>query len=245
LIDVADPSEIYHAGQFLRDVKRTLGEIHSRGKRAILVGGSGFYLKALRFGLWEAPETSPDFRATLEPHSNEILWKMLFEQDEVHAKKISPNDRYRLIRGLEILALSEQKPSELEAKMRTEPDPHFPLWIVDREPNELSVRMCARIKAMLEAGFIEEAQRLREIYPHSKMLQAVGYAQVLNYLDGVSPEGRKVKPGILGLAEEILLSHRQLAKSQRTWFKNLKPNETFTLDADRHHLIEKLMKFYQ
>ena len=245
LVGIASPTENYHAGQFLRDLEKVKADIHSRGKRAIIVGGSGFYLKAMRLGLWEAPETSPEFRATLENKTLMELYHELESKDQVHAEKIGMHDRYRVVRALEILALSGKKPSELQAEMNLEPNPEYSLWVVDRDPTELAKRMHERILAMIEAGLIDEVKSLREKYPQSKMLNAVGYAQVLNYIDGVIPEGRKLAPGISGLVSEIELSHRQLAKTQRTWFKNLKPNESFILDSERDRLIEKLMNFYQ
>ena len=245
LINVAHPNETYHAGKFLKDIERVLQNIHARGKRALIVGGSGFYLKALRLGLWEAPATSPEFRLTTDARETHALFEELESLDPVHAKKVGSEDRYRLIRALEILYLSGKKPSDLQANMSQDPNPEFELWLVDREKEELSTRMRERILKMIDDGLIGETQSLRESFPDSKTLQSVGYAQVLHYLDGVLPEGRKVKPGIFGLVDEIELAHRQLAKQQRTWFKNLKPNESFVLDQDRDSLTEKLMKFYQ
>ena len=245
LIDIANPDETYHAGSFLKDIRAKLIDIHARGKRAIIVGGSGFYLKALRFGLWEAPETSPELRTTFESRTLADLFEELEKLDPVHAQKIGPMDRYRVIRALEIIKLSGKKPSDLQAEMNTEPNPEFPLWVVDRDPEELATRMRGRIDAMLRAGWVDETIAIRKKFPNSKTLGAVGYAQILNDLDGIIPAGRKVKPGLEGLTEEILLSHRQLSKSQRTWFKSMKPNESFYLDGARAALIEKLMSFYQ
>lgn len=244
LIDVAHPNEVYHAGKFLKDIQATLQDIHARHKRALIVGGSGFYLKALRLGLWEAPATSADFRASVENRDTQALFEELSGLDPTHASKVGSEDRYRLIRALEILHISGKKPSELQASMSGEPNPAYQLWLVDREKDELALRMRTRIVAMLDAGLVNETIALREAFPNSKTLHAVGYAQVLNFLEGVSPEGRKLKAGIPGLVDEIELAHRQLAKQQRTWFKSLKPEETFTLESDRHSIFEKLVKFY-
>jgi len=245
LIDVANPEETYHAARFLEDCTRTLGEIHSRGKRALIVGGSGFYLKALRFGLWDAPPTSPEFRKTLESLSSSDLHSRLLVEDPVQASRIAPQDRYRIIRALEILALSGKKPSELEASMPSEPDPRFQLWVIDREAEDLEARIRSRIRGMINAGWLEETSQLRSRYPESKTLHSLGYQQVLDHLDGISPSGRKIKPGMEGLEDEIGLAHRQLAKQQRTWFKNLGFDRHFLLDRDRISLKEALMGFYQ
>ena len=244
LIDVARPDAIYHAGDFLRDIEQVISDIHARGKRALIVGGSGFYLKALRYGLWPAPPTSRSFRESIEEKSMEALVAELKEKDPVHLQKIGSKDRYRIVRALEIITLSGEKPSELQAKMKTEPDPKYSLWVINREANQLVKRMRFRIEEMIEAGWIEEVKALRATYPNSKSLGAVGYAQILRYLDGIAPQGRKLLPGLPGLISEIELSHRQLAKTQRTWHQNLKPDESFLLDEDRSIAIEKILSFY-
>lgn len=246
LINIAHPNDNYHAGQFLRDCSNKLEEIHARGNHAIIVGGSGFYLKALRLGLWEAPETNEAFRKTLEEIDTATLAQKLELLDPTHAKKIGNNDRYRIIRALEIMEVgSGATPTELEAQMSSEPDSRFELWVIDREKSELEDRIRQRINGMLDAGWIEETQKLLTKYPLSKTLNAVGYRQVVDHLTGKLPEGRIKKSGKIGLIDEISLAHRQLAKTQRTWFKNLNPNESFELDRDRANLKEKLMNFYQ
>ena len=245
LIDVADPEETYHAGRFIRDCLQKIEEIQARKKRALIVGGSGFYLKALRYGLWEAPPTSPEFRKAAESRSSDELFEALLLADPDQARKIAKADRYRLIRALEIIETSGKKPSELEASIEKKPNPDFPLWVVDRQKEELQARIHDRIQAMLRAGLIEETQKLREQYPTSKVLLSVGYAQVLDFLDGLKPAGRKMAAGEAGLSDEIELAHRQLVKQQRTWFKNLIPDAQFVLDQQKLELKEKLMQVYQ
>ncbi len=245
LIDIADPLETYHAGRFLKDCRERLAEIHSRGKRALIVGGSGFYLKALRKGLWDAPEGSPEFRNTLADRPTEELYQELSTCDPTHATKIGPTDRYRMVRALEIFHLSGRRPSELESGMGDQTDPSFQLWVIDRETPELMERIRLRVDHMLTGGWVEETRHIMDHYPESRTLRAVGYAQVVRYLRGELPPGRKIPPGIPGLREEIVLSHRQLVKQQRTWFKQLSPDRTFTLEADLGNLKEKLIQFYQ
>ncbi|MBU6154848.1 MAG: tRNA (adenosine(37)-N6)-dimethylallyltransferase MiaA [Bdellovibrionales bacterium] len=245
LLDVADPEESYHAGRFWKECNKALLEIHARGKRAILVGGSGFYLKALRFGLWDAPASSPEFRETLSGVSTHELHSRLVSSDPDQAKKIMPADRYRIIRALEILALSGRKPSELESEMPTEPDPRFRLWVLDREKMDLELRIRERVCSMIDAGWIDETARLRTLFPGARALSAVGYRQIIDHLDGNPPQGRKPEPGLAGLVEEITLAHRKLAKQQRTWFKNMGSDRRFLLDRDLADLKDSLMRFYQ
>ena len=246
LIDVAHPNDNYHAGKFLKDCEQKLSEIHARGNRAIIVGGSGFYLKALRLGLWEAPATDEKFREAMAQVDTPTLFEKLVKLDPLHAQKIGANDRYRMIRALEIIETGSGKtPTQLEKEMPSEPDPRFQLWVIDRDKVELESRIRERVAKMLEQGWIEETKQLRLSYPDSKTLTAVGYRQVIDHLDGTFPEGRIKKPGMEGLVEEIVLSHRQLAKQQRTWFKGLKPEALFQLERDRVLLKEKLMIVYQ
>ncbi len=169
----------------------------------------------------------------------------LREQDPVHAAKVGPADRYRILRALEILALSGKKPSELESQMRRSPDPAFRLFVVDREKTGLEERILVRIRDMLDRGWIEETVSLREKFPESRILRSVGYAQILDYLDGIPPQGRKIRPGTDGLIDEIALAHRQLAKQQRTWFNGLEPDAIFTLDQDEAVIQEKILNSYQ
>ncbi|MBS1957852.1 MAG: tRNA (adenosine(37)-N6)-dimethylallyltransferase MiaA [Bdellovibrionales bacterium] len=239
LIDVADPTDHYHAGKFLKDCENKMAEIRARGAVPLIVGGSGFYLKSLRHGLWKAPPTSPELRAQMEAIETDKLFEKLIARDADHAKKIGPNDRYRVIRALEIIELSGNLPSELESQMDKEPDPRFLLWVLERDKAELQTRIRERVQMMIAQGWIDETIRLRDLYPTSKTLHAVGYQQVLDFLNGVEPEGRKTEPGIPGLIDEIDLAHRQLAKTQRTWLKGLKPDRTFVLPGDSSQVFDE------
>lgn len=232
LIDRVSPLENYHAADFYREASELITQIRGRGNIPLMVGGSGFYLKALRHGLWDAPATSPEFRKQLEPSSNADLFARLQSKDPTHAQKIGAEDRYRLIRALEIIELSGKTPTELQAQMDPEPRPEFPLWVIDREPEELRTRIRIRIQSMIERGWIDEVMGLRDRYPIARTLHAVGYQQVLDFLNGDEPEGRKVAPGISGLIDEIDLAHRQLAKSQRTFMKGLRPDLQIYLPRD-------------
>lgn len=245
LIDVLDPNEFFAAPDFAKRVERTLAEIHARGARALVVGGTGFYIKALVYGVWDAPPTSDSFRQSLENQSNAELHARLKTLDPASADRIPPNDRYRVVRALEIHALSGKKASDLARDENRAPDPRYVHLHVDREPRELEARIHARTQAMLDQGLVEETRALRTAYPRARALTSVGYAQVIHYLDGVQPDGRKVASGLAGLRDEIALATRQLVKSQRTWFKGQAEAEEFTLDTDREKLLERLTSIYQ
>lgn len=221
LIDILDPDREFTAADFRAQALAATADIHARGKRAILVGGTGFYLKALLFGIWDAPKADPALRAELEKLENPALWQELNARDPIAATRIGQNDRYRLIRGVEILRLSGKTPTELEKAQNRTPDPSFELRILDREDSELEARIRARTTQMVREGIIEEYQRVHARFGSVRPLSAVGYREVGRYLAGEAPAGRKVKTGLPGLEDEINLATRQLVKSQRTFFRNL------------------------
>jgi tRNA dimethylallyltransferase len=245
LINIREPDEPFTAGDYVRQVRETLADIHARGKRALLVGGSGFYLKALLYGLWEAPATNAAVREKLELRSSQDLYDSLYKLDEVSALRIGVNDRYRLVRGMELIELSGKTPSQFEAEQNRNADPALKLMVIDRDNKELFPRIAERTKQMIDAGFEAEVRHLREHYPNSRALSAVGYAQLLGYFDGTLPAGRKLEPGIAGLRSEIELATRQLVKRQRTWFKSEQSSQHFLLDRDRELLMTELTAIYK
>ena len=244
LIDLRDPGERLSAAEFRTLALNAVQEIESRGRRALVVGGSGFFLKALRHGIWDAPPSDPKVRASLEILSTAALFKELEIADAPSAQKIGPNDRYRLVRALEIVHLSGKRPSDLRAQENPQPDPRFPLWVIDREDFELDRRIEARTEAMLEAGLIEEYEFLARNHGETFVLESVGYFQVGQFLMGIPPAGRKLRPGLPGLRDEIQLSTRQLVKSQRTWFKRQPESRTFLLNRDADRLFADLAELY-
>jgi tRNA dimethylallyltransferase len=261
LVNIRDPDEPYTAGDFVRDCEAALVDIHARGKRALIVGGTGFYLKAMLYGLWDAPKAPPELRRALEARSNQELYDELLATDEEAALRITRNDRYRLIRAAETLATTGKTPSVLEAEASARPAiPGLSLFVTDREPEELKARIAARTDAMLEAGFLDEVASLLRRYPGVRPFESVGYAEAVAYLAGRPPEGRKIADGIAGLNSEIRLGTGQLAKRQRTFFRGqFKPRPAegsphgelrapdlkfFTLDTDREKLDAALTEIY-
>ncbi|MBY0470777.1 tRNA (adenosine(37)-N6)-dimethylallyltransferase MiaA [bacterium] len=249
LINIFNPDQTFTAGDFVQLTNQAIQAVEARGNRPLIVGGTGFYLKALLFGLWDSPKSDPALRTRLEEKSNEELYKILFQADEEAALQIGGNDRYRLVRSVEVLELSGMSPTQLQKEKTGLPaDPRFDLWIVDRETKELHQRIALRTQEMLKEGLVAEVEALHRKYPESRALSAVGYIQVLRYLEGVEPEGRKLKSGIEGLTEEIELATRQLVKKQRTWFKGmLKKSEarTFLLDSDLPEINNLFQEFYK
>ncbi|MCC7440763.1 MAG: tRNA (adenosine(37)-N6)-dimethylallyltransferase MiaA [Bdellovibrionales bacterium] len=222
LLDLRDPDQPFTAGDFVAAVAEKLEELHSEGKRALIVGGTGFYLKALLFGTWAAGKPDAAFRASLDSIPAGQLHARLNEVDPRSALRISARDRYRLVRALEILHQTGRTPSALEAEMPSKPVEGLRLWVIDRPETELRDRIRLRTEQMIRDGILDETQSLIARFPGARALHAVGYAQTADFLAGRPPEGRKIRAGIAGLGDEIDLATRQLVKRQRTWFKNLR-----------------------
>ena len=244
LIDICDPGENFTAGDFSRRVLKTLEDLDRQEKRAIIVGGSGFYLKALLYGLWEGSPADPALRKELEEIPSPTLYEQLHARDPESALRIGVNDRYRLVRATELLRLTGKTPTELQGEQNRTPDPRLRLLVVDRPSDELFARIHERTQAMIGAGLIDEVRNLREKFPGARALDAVGYEQTRQFLDGVTPPGRKSIFGEKGLIEEIELATRQLVKRQRTWFKSEKNSERFELARDRELLLRRLDEIY-
>jgi tRNA dimethylallyltransferase len=244
LINILNPSQSFTAGDYVRLVTQTMNDIHERGKRAILVGGSGFYLKALIYGLWESPPADFKLRGELEKIASPDLYAELFKVDQESALRIGVNDRYRLVRAIELVRLTGKSPSILQTEQNRTPRPDLKLLVIDRPNEELSIRIRQRSQAMLEAGFVEEVRSIRSKFGESRALTAVGYAQVCAHLDGLAPQGRPLREGILGLQDEIELATRQLVKRQRTWFKSEKSATSYELERDHEKLRTELNLVY-
>lgn len=242
LIDVRDPEEDFNAAQFAEEAKRIIQEIHKKNKRALIVGGTGFYLKALIYGLWTEDSAPPAIRKALEEKTNEELFEELKCKDPGSIGRVHPNDRYRLIRSLEIIESTGRKPSEWED--RKEANPCYRLFVIDRKKEELVDRIEKRTRQMLEQGLLQETKDLLNRSPNAKPLQSVGYRETVNYLRGKSPEGRTPREGEEGLRDEIVLATKHLIKNQRTWFRNEPQSEFFLLNQDYEKLTQELNALY-
>lgn len=244
LVDILDPSESYTAGDFIRAVWNKIEEVESRQRRVLIVGGTGFYLKALLYGLWDSGKAQPEFRKTLENKTNAELYQDFKKVDSDWAVKITQGDRYRLIRALETIHHRGKTPSALQQEMPQTPHPRFELWVMDRDRQELENRIQKRSEAMLQEGLLEEVRGLRERFPDSRVLSSVGYRQACDFLDQKPPAGRKQSPGLKGLIDEISLGTRQLVKRQRTWFRGQASAQWFYLDQDKNKLEQAFQKAY-
>lgn len=245
LIDFLDPDKSFDAKKYIDLVEQKISELHSKNTKVLLVGGSGFYLKSLIDGMWAAGGTDLAFRDTLKNLSDvELMDRLNARLGSAQSDEI-PQDRYRRIRLLEILDQdrSIKSVAQLKAMPKAKPNPTrvFQTVWIDRDVDELNQRIAKRTQEMLKQGWIEETQQIQNQWRESEILKAVGYKQIVEFLDGIQPSGRRMMASKADLESEIILSTRQLAKKQRTFFKGQFPEATrLVLDKDTQQLKEIL-----
>lgn len=220
LIDFVSPAEKYDAIRFRNDFQNIYTDIIGRGGVPLLVGGAGLYLTALREGFMEIPGSSPErlaeLRGELEPLTDGTIRTRLEKVDPISFAGIHANDRYRSQRALEIFLISGRTMSDLKAQQNSDPalGLEFPTFVLERPVVELDDRIARRTELMLTAGWIEETESvLADFAPDCPGLMSIGYREIVRCLRGDLPRA--------DLGPAIVLTTRQYAKRQRTWFRNI------------------------
>jgi tRNA dimethylallyltransferase len=217
LIDVIDPDQLFTAGDYARVTEGVLREIVARGRRPVLAGGTGFYLRALLDGLFPGPSRDEVLRGKLlerEQRRPGSLHKILARLDPPAAGRIHPNDKNKTMRALEVRLLEGQPMSALFER-GSAPLSGFRAIKIGLDPprQALYARLNARTAAIFERGLMEEVRGLvaSGVSRTVKPFESLGYSQALQVIDGT-----------LSLEEAIESTRqetRRYAKRQRTWFR--------------------------
>jgi len=215
MIDVADPAEAFDAARFAGMARDCIEEIRSRGATPMLVGGTGFYVKATLYGLAEAPGRDEGLRERLRAEESRrpgSLYERLQKLDPVRARELSPNDLVRIVRALEIIELTGRPASELRRRSAPDPVPHVAFGLI-RPRSELYRAIDARVDAMVEAGLFEEVEELlrRGVPEWAPGLRTIGYREAIQCLKGRLEKREAI--------EAIKRNSRRYAKRQLTWFR--------------------------
>ncbi len=211
MIDVVEPEYNYSVGLYVKEAKKHITAIISRGKVPIVVGGTGLYFRVLLEN-YDLPDVKPDYelRKELSSYSYEELLEMLTKLDEKAANSVEKNDKKKLIRYIEIIKLAG-KPLDL---VRGVKEKEFNVeWVGLNFPREILYdRINKRVDLMIEQGLIDETKKLLQKHGRiSNITDTIGYREVLSYLDGeLSLDEAK---------DKLKQNTRNYAKRQLTWFR--------------------------
>lgn len=221
LVDVLEPHEVYSAGEFARRARAAIAEIQGRGRTPVVVGGSGFYLRALFEGLSPLPSGNPEtrqaLRERLETEGLGALRAELVRLDPKTAARLTAGDTQRILRALEV-ALATGRPLSSwieEQPLGTQGIAGIAVVRVGLTLPRgiLYDRIAGRVARMMEAGWLGEVAGLLQqgLSPRLPAFQAIGYRQLVRHLEGDGSLEQAVA--------EIVRETRRFAKRQETWFR--------------------------
>lgn len=228
LIDYISPEERYSVARYKKEAEEAIKDILSKGKTPIVVGGTGLYVNSLVYGIeYNEIEIDMEYRNKLEKIAAKEGLSSLFEMakkiDPEAMKIISKNDKKRILRVLEIYHATGKTKSEQEAESRkNEVKYDYKVFVISMNRDKLYERINKRVDIMIEHGLIEEVKQLLKKYKKfPTAMQALGYKEVKEYLDGFIAREEMI--------EKIKMETRRYAKRQLTWFRRNK--EAIWLDS--------------
>ena len=224
LIAAIPLTEEISAEKFRELALKAIAEIHARGKLALVVGGSGLYIKALTHGLARLPPVDPKLRAQLNALSLDQLNSRLRALDPSGAKEIDPRNKRRIVRSLEIFALTKRPASELRSQWQSAAKEIAGVFVL-RERRELYERINRRVEQMFRDGVIEEVAAVYEV--SATAAKTLGFSQIRELLE------RKISEAECIAAIQQL--SRRYAKRQLTWFRRQSNFEPLNLSLLKDH----------
>jgi len=244
LIDVADPDQPFSAADFAGAAEAAIRGICSRGKRTIVAGGTGLYIRALLKGLVDSPGDGGEIRQGLREEArkrgNQAMWEELRRVDPQIAERIHPNNLVRILRALEVFRLTGTPLSRYQQEHGFSGQPYRSMQIGIRvERPLLYSRIDERVNRMLEQGLLQEVQQLLDAGygPESKAMRAIGYKEMTAYLAGE-----------YSLDEAIRLikrDTRHYAKRQMTWFNTDKDILWLEYPAEFDTILKYAIEFFE
>lgn len=228
LIDFVSPNERYSVAQFKLDAKKAIKEIITKGKVPIIVGGTGLYIDSLIYEIdYNDINIDEEYRNKLEEIVKEqgldLLYKKAIKIDPEAMKKVSKNDKKRIMRVLEIFHSTGKTKTEQEAESRRNPvEFDYKVFAINWDRQVLYDRINKRVDIMIEQGLIQEVQDIFSRYDSfPTAMQGLGYKEVVDYLNGFYTKEEMI--------EKLKMETRRYAKRQLTWFR--KNKETIWIDG--------------
>ena len=228
LLDFVSPEDRYSVAQYKQDAKKAIREIINKGKTPIIVGGTGLYVDSLIYEIeYNDIKLDEEYRKKIEKIAEEQgleeLYKKAVEIDPEAMKKISQNDKKRIMRVLEIYHSTGKTKTEQEKESRKNPVEYdYRVFAINWDREILYERINKRVDIMVEQGLIEEVKEILNKYDKfPTAMQGLGYKEVVDYLNGIYTKEEMI--------EKIKLETRRYAKRQLTWFR--KNKQTIWLDG--------------
>ena len=237
-MDILSPSKHFDVTMFFDLYKEAYKASLDEGKNLIIVGGTGFYLKAMMEGLSTKPDISLPVKEIIEKHllNIEASYALIQEHDPLYATKIASSDRYRIEKWLEIFLATNEIPSHYLAHAKQEPIiQDIALFEIEISKEVLAQKIALRTKGMIKDGLINEVFGLEKCYTRTpQCMNAIGIKEVLDYFDG--------KFKMEGLEERITFNTLHLAKRQRTFNTSQFPPHT---KGDVTTLFEAITAYFK
>lgn len=244
LMDYVSPEQRYSVAQFKKDATEAIEEILRKKKIPIIVGGTGLYIDSLIYGIeYNEIEIDEKYRKELEKEIKEKGLEFLYEKakeiDSEAMKKISINDKKRIMRVLEIYKATGKTKTEQEKESRKkEIQYNYIVFTINMEREKLYERINKRVDIMIEKGLVQEVKELEKKYnKFPTAMQGLGYKEVVDYI-----KGKYTKEEMI---EKIKMESRRYAKRQLTWFR--KNKEAIWLDASetKESNIQQILEHMQ
>ena len=214
LVDFVEPNKRYSVADFKKDAENKIKEILFKNKVPIIVGGTGLYVNSLIYNIhYNEIETDLEYRKALEKNTIQELYEMAEKTDHDALMKISPTDRKRISRILEIYHSTGRTKTELEKESRHEPEYDYKVFVLNMDRQKLYDRINLRVDLMIKAGLVDEVKQMLEKYNEfPTSMQGLGYKEIVDYLKG--------KCSLDEASEKIKIETRRYAKRQLTWFRS-------------------------
>lgn len=244
LLDFVSPDKRYSVADYKKDAINAIDEIIEKNKIPIVVGGTGLYINSLIYGI-EYPEIEIDikYRNELEKTADEPdglrkLYEMAKKIDEEAIKNISPNDKKRICRVLEIYHSTGKTKTQQEIESRKNgPKYDYLIYGLNMDRDKLYDRINKRVDIMIQDGLIEEVKNVASKYKEfPTAMQGLGYKEVLEYLNGDTTKEEMI--------EKIKMETRRYAKRQLTWFRRYETIKWIDALGDIQNNINIILEGY-
>ncbi len=217
MIDIIEPDVPFDAVRFAELARSAIDQLYDRGMIPLVVGGTGLYIKALLYGMFQSDPVDKKIRERLkreaDEHGSDILYQRLMQCDPITAHKLHPNDTYRILRALETFETTGKPISEYQ-NTHAFAEPFYDAFKIGLHMDRalLYERINERVDAMMAAGFVDEVKNLLDAgYTKAlKSMQSIGYRHIVDYLEG--------RLTLEECVRTLKRDHRRYAKRQLTWF---------------------------